>query len=663
MAEKTYFPSCVVNLNLRFEEKLQIRANQSDGSFQTEQLAANQGSGTFVLNRVPRKCSVHFQGHRQAATWNMTFDYRELPIDPRTISAATVEIHLGTVSADDFAAGMQRELRPGVRRSILQTRNASGALIQDTLVLLGPVDKWKVTHEESGATVHLEGRDLRGILLDSPLVSARDTFDYSGARPVRRPRRQRSSILKRLVTTANIVVLVQQILDEHDLLRALPPDQQIRAVGFRDEWPDGVIMSPGAASHIPRHRRGANGQQGRTGAAHSDMNFWDIITQYCTLVGAIPTMVGRELHIRYAPTLYSMISNKEERVPFQGGRTRVMEDGTFRGIRGLVYGRDIESMDLERSYSGNNKPKTVRVVSVSASTGRRGREQLMESTWPPRNLREARREGVRGNNQQVRDFVGGEGEGEVQTIRAPGVHSQAQLDAIARSYYEQIGRNELKGEISTGHLTSFGGTNADPDLLRLRVGDPIELLVDASRLDSSSPIVNTLNRTAQLPFSESVAEVQRILGDRNLCRAIVASARGNIMGVLRYYRVSGLNLEWSDESMKVKLDVQNYWTPRYDFEARDMIQQRRAQHPTDGHRGATASARSALASYPDRPPESGGTTATRVSDRDFLDSTEQNRVTAPRAPRQSFPDIIDSSPLDSLPISGGNGSGGSRWRG
>lgn len=251
MAESTFFPSCVVMINLRIEEKLQIQARQTDGTYQTEQLASDQGAGTFIHNRVPKKCSVHFQGHTQAATWNMVFDYRELPIDPRTISGATVHIHMGTVSADDFSAGIQRELRPGVRRSILQTRSAAGATIEDNLVMIGPVDKWKVTHEEGGAEVHLEGRDLRGLLLDSPLVSAQDTFDYTSGRPVRRPRNRRSSILKRLNTERNIVELIQQILDEHDLLRALPEGQRIRAVGFRNEWPENTILSPGAGPTSP----------------------------------------------------------------------------------------------------------------------------------------------------------------------------------------------------------------------------------------------------------------------------------------------------------------------------------------------------------------------------------------------------------------------------
>jgi hypothetical protein len=173
-------------------------------------------------------------------------------------------------------------------------------------------------------------------------------------------------------------------------------------------------------------------------------------------------------------------------------------------------------------------------------------------------------------------------------IPVHGVRDIQQLTDIARSFYEQLGRLEMKGSISTSKLTSFGGTNADPDLLRLRVGDAVELLVDASRLEVQSPVVSTLNQTAQLPFSEAVRQVQRYLPDENLCRAIVASARGNIMGVLRYFRVGSVDFDWSNDSIEVKADIQNYFTPRWDRTESERQAAARSQHPVDHHRGQRA---------------------------------------------------------------------------
>jgi len=185
-------------------------------------------------------------------------------------------------------------------------------------------------------------------------------------------------------------------------------------------------------------------------------------------------------------------------------------------------------------------------------------------------------------------------------IPVHGVRDIQQLTDIARSFYEQLGRLEMKGSISTSKLTSFGGTNADPDLLRLRVGDAVELLVDASRLEVQSPIVSTLNQTAQLPFSEAVRQVQRYLPDENLCRAIVASAQGNIMGVLRYFRVGSVDFDWSNDSIEVKADIQNYFTPRWDHNAAQQRDAARRQHPVDHARGRHAAQQVQQAVQPER---------------------------------------------------------------
>ncbi len=649
--EDTFYPSCVIHLNIRFEQKLKIQARQANNTFNEEMLVTEKNTGIFLANHTPRKCNVHFQGHTQAATWSAVFDYSEFPVDPRVIAAATAEIYIGTVSNSDFSAGMQRAEHRGPRRSILKTRNDDGTHDDTNLVMVGVVDTWRVEHGDSGSEVHLEGRDLRGLLLDSPLVSSRDVFEYE--RPRVQRRRKRSSILQRLNTELNIWDLVTQILREHEALNNLPASERIVVRAFKQEWPNETILSPGKASHIPRHRRGASGQQGQASTSGSNMNFWDLITRYCTLVGAIPTFVGRELHIRYAPTLYSMISGNNQRVPFAGGQERRDETGNW-SVRKMVYGRDIDSMKIARKYTGNSKPKTVRVVSVSQSTGGRGRDQMLESVWPPRTLREARREGVNGTNRVVRDFVGGQESSEIATFSFPGIQDQEQLNTIARAFYEQIGRNEITGEVSTAALTSFGGSNADPDLLRLRVGDPVQLLVDASRLTAAAPITSTLNRSLQLPFSEAVERLRTTtpMTDTNLARAVVASANGSIMGVLSYFRVSGAEYDWSDETVSVKFDIHNYWTPRFDFGARDNLHIRRRQNHVDHHAGAQASQRAAHATNPAR--------TQRVTDR-FMDSISERRSIPARDPRDvAEPDPFNVSERDPRDIA--EVPRRSRWR-
>jgi len=651
LGTESFYPSCVVHLTLVFESKLQVRVQEESG-FQTENLVNQSDSNSYTILSVPKKCSVNLQGHTQAATYKLVFDYRELPIDPRTVIACSAEIHLGTVSAADFAEGMRGAMSNGRRRSVLVTRTADNVPIDDNLLMIGPADNWTVEFGTDGAEVHIEGRDLRGLLLDSPLVSFADVYDE--ANPTRNGmparRRRRSTILSRIQLNVPIQTVIKQILAEHDTIRHLPNREQIKVQVYPEEWPDQKVLGPGDEAVLPRNRRGANGQGANAGGATNSMNFWDLITRMCYLVGAVPKFVGRTLEIRYAPSLFNMVLKNQSAefrgTPFRPNRRRELGDDVW-GIRRLVWGRDIQSMKIARKYAGVNKPHSIRVVAQNTGSGERGRRQMLQVVWPPRTVREARAQGVGWN--PIRDALGGQESQEIRTYRVPGVASLARLTQIAQSFYEQIGRQEMSGDIEASRITSFGGTNADPDLLRLRVGDPIELLVDASRLDSNAPIVSTLNSTAQLPYAEAVAQVARhVNGNTGLARVIVATARGNIMGALRYFLVSSVNFDWSFEEVTVKADVQNYIIYRWGETDREGLANARQ------HSGTTTARRT-------------GTASSRTTNAAPQPASASSRNTGgfsnPDASPASTTDRAVSSPFDiEEPTGAGVGTNQSRWR-
>lgn len=630
MTTEAFYPSCVVKLTLRVERKLFIRVDEGDG-YVNEGLTTREDTNVFVHVGVPKSATIRHQGHTQASTFKLVFDYAQLPVDPRTIAACAVEVYLGTVSAAEFDVGISATRSAPIRYSQLQTDIASGIPDEKDLILVGTADDWSIDVSDSSSEVHLEGRDLRAVLIDSPLVSANDevtkrertagtrTPSNASGVPDRvtpgrtRERRHRSSVLDRIRTDVPIHKLVAQLLAEHTTLNRLEPP--VKVVCDPADWLNGVIPSPGEGAHVPRHRRGARGGGGQSGAGSHHMTYWDAIIRYCQLVGAVPYFQGRDLHIRPGYSLFDQLRQADPslgdriRTPFRPNRQREL-NGDEWGIRRLVYGRDIQGMKLTRKYAGNSKPKTVRCVAVDPSAPQRNRRaRLLEAVWPPRNRREARSEGAKAGTNSV----GGEESHETLTIAVQGVRSQGQLLGIAKSFYEQIGRQEMKGEVSCERLTSFGGSNADPDLLRCRVGDAVELLVDASRIDQETPIASALNRSQQLPFGQAVREVQRVIADENLARAIVASHRGAIMSVLRYFRVGSVDIDWKDQAVSVKLDLQNYWTPRFDHDleeqaanaranarrAADAAAQRRGNSPSQQANASYNSPRSPLASYRD----------------------------------------------------------------
>lgn len=550
-AGQTFYPSCVVHITLRFEEKMWIRTpaplldNATEPPhFTQEPLVTRAGAAneTFVMNIVPKKCVVELHGHRQAATYNLTLDFKQLPVDPRTVRAASCEIHMGTVSPTDFGDGVSERRRHEQNPvSILNTRTAQGRIRESTLMLIGPVDEWKQEHGDS-SEVTLHGRDLRGLLLDSPLVSPND----HPARTENSRRIPASNILSRLRPSATIDVLVRQIIGEHVRLR------DVRVECYAEEWPQGRIPSPNTPTALPRNRRGARGTQAATGSTHSDLNFWDLIVRYCFLVGAIPYFQGRTLYIRPALSLYGAVTTPDTIQSATQGR-QLRSD-----IKQVVYGRHIKKLSVGRKYAGNNKPKTIRCISTNLSLGPNNRNQYIEASWPPRNPRDEREIGAKITHVHSGSNHGNE---EILNVPVPGVHSHERLLEIAQSLYEEIGRNEISGTVESGVLATYGRNI--PDLLELRPGDPVELLVDVATLNQHENLPNTLQEHSGQPFVNAVAAVQAYVRDENLARAIVATSRGNIMGVLRYFRVSNARYDWSvGQGIEMSFDFQNYWVPR-----------------------------------------------------------------------------------------------------
>lgn len=108
--------------------------------------------GVLVENReqiqpiqiTPSEAEVELNDYRTADTFKLTFDWPELPFDPRVLEAVGVSIHLGPASADGT-------LHPS----------------DENVVLTGFVDKPSTRAQESGIEVSLEGRDLTALFLDT----------------------------------------------------------------------------------------------------------------------------------------------------------------------------------------------------------------------------------------------------------------------------------------------------------------------------------------------------------------------------------------------------------------------------------------------------------------------------------------------------------------
>lgn len=549
------YPSCVVHLKIVFDETLHLQpelpaplstddmVNQparSLASPQAEPLISRSTDSTnvsFILNRQPSTANIEKPGFRQAAQFKGTFQFKDVPIDPRTVRAIGFEVHLGTVSPSDFGEGVHGTRANGRRLTTLRTVEANGAPRLDTLQLVGVADDWEIEESESGGTVTISGRDLRGILLDSPV---------------------NPKLLDRLDTTLPIHRVIGQIMETHPLVQMF--NLRVRA----DQWPSNQVVPALPASIVPRHRRRASGRGGgraSTGSNSAQMNYWDLITRLCFVVGAVPYFVGYELLIRPVISIFDQQNagfNPSISTPFLPDQVRDVGGFEF-GIRRMVFGSDIATLKVKRKFTGHSKPRVIRCISSNLSTTSRSESVVVEARWPPsshdRRTTAARRTTVAPSARIAHE--------EIVNVPVPGVRDQARLQQIARSLFENIGRQEIEGDCDTSKLTSFGGTNADPDLLRLNPGDGVEFYMTAR--GSHSAIANTIVDHNTVSTAEAIRQTTARIGDENLARVIVATARGEIAEVPKFFRVSSVKYDVGETEVTVNFSFQNYFVARNDL--------------------------------------------------------------------------------------------------
>lgn len=556
MSGTIFYPSTVINLRIRFDELLlgqvspeaQSAAELADKPLTTSvQLSASDapellegadGKLSFIVGRVPRSCSVELPAYRQAGKFEIELDWTDLPIDPRLVRACGVEIHIGVVDPSNFATGMVSSTADGKRLSILNTRDEAGNPNVNTLVSIGIVDGWTVKHGEKGGSVTIEGRDIRCVLIDSSIVP---------------------ETVEALDLTKPLDEVVRDILALH------PFGSRMVVEVNPGEWDGGVIPSPATDDGVTRVRKPANvtktGKPKKAPAGDKNKtSYWDLITQYCFLCGAIPFYAGSVLRIRPSRSLYDLTNragfDPKIPTPFLDGKLRDV-DGTTLNQRWLVYGKDLSSLSFERKLGGS-KPRIVEVVSLDTSSDQVGAKKLLVAQWPP----EAGEPGGQGSVAEAEKTSvapsGSNSDQQKMRISVPGIRNQVQLENIAKSIFEEIGRSEIGGAFETTKLTSFGGDSTDVDVLRIRPGDAVQLLIDGNNIGRRSGAA-TLNKQEGLSDAAAIKEYTTKLGDESLARAIVASARGRVTALTNYFRIGNIKFTWDTEKgIGVQGDYQNY---------------------------------------------------------------------------------------------------------
>jgi hypothetical protein len=150
-------------------------------------------------------------------------------------------------------------------------------------------------------------------------------------------------------------------------------------------------------------------------------------------------------------------------------RTRTLPDGTQLPVRRLVYGRNLGEMRVKREFT-KNAPANISVRAYNTE-----QKQVLVERFPL------------AADKQVYALPGNASPDQkwLEITVEGGVNDRKTLRAYAQEYYENLSRQEIGYELKTINFASFGGGNDDPDLLDLKAGDPIEVLISRDDFYSS----------------------------------------------------------------------------------------------------------------------------------------------------------------------------------
>jgi len=541
-----FYPSVVINLKLRFDEAMTVvslapesvksLAEKGTAAGEKPRALASKDNLSQVMNILPKTCSVEMPGYRQANKFSLTLEYKDFPIDPRVMRAIDVEVHLGAVEAGKFGRGITENILPAKKRqSYLDTRTQGGTVNEATLLMSGLVDTITAEHTASGSLVHMEGRDYRGILLDTALTA---------------------EMLDKIKLGQDIKSVVTQIVKFHPLLKSQINPQNLSIEAPESDWGTQGLPKVVNDTDLIRPLKNAVGADPKMPMKGDTdkISLWDAITQFCFLVNAVPYFQGKKLMIRRAQSLYERLNagTPGHPTPFKDGKRRTVTTAEGKNeiaLRRLVYGFDIDNFKMERKLCGTGKRPTILVVSHDPGSKQRGyKGRILEARWPEK-------------TQATSVTPTGEAsQEEILRIPVAGIRNKDRLKSIARSLYEEIGRAEISGSIETKDLASFGGDNQDPDLLSLRPGDAVEIVTAANTvLGSRPPVVAELISHQARSEKEEVDALTKRLGDANLARVIVATARNSIQELQTVFRVKEVKFAWDATSgVSIGFDFQNY---------------------------------------------------------------------------------------------------------
>lgn len=460
---------------------------------------------------IPTDFGLGLNGIRTADTLKVTLKFVDLPIDPRVVRSCWVQFYLGTVSEDEFRAGMSGGTHDsgsadGLPLSVIGDVDARG---RSTMRFSGWVDEWEVEWPDSEEPlVHLDCRDNTQILIDQD-------------------------------APAKLVVDAKAPIDR-GIATYLANFPQFE--GFAVEYRPGGVDVPklGDAYGKTAFRPNLGPVAAKGGGSGSKLSVWDYLTDVCGAIGHTVRLEDLAIIVQRPRELLKSDAPSRPDDPFTGRR---LASGRQITDRQMIFGRNVQEMRFGRKFS-KFAPQNIEVRSYHA-----GKKQILVARFPLK------------GDEIVGKVLPGDAREEQKwfVYRVSGVSNEKTLRIIAQGIYESLGRSELSVHFRTKNLASFGGGNEDPDLLDMKAGDAVEILV------SREPEVTSLTTIEDLMLVQANAEsFLKHLGYPDDFAAAYGRAYNNA-NYQQVYRTRTVGISGStDDGVQIEVQAVNFLEVRDD---------------------------------------------------------------------------------------------------
>jgi len=406
-----------------------------------------------IIKCLAKSVTVTLNDYTEADIFSCEFDYQNFPFDPRCIRALGITIHM-----DDrtkiFKGSELYTIEP-LDISPLLEEDKSDKEKKSNIVFQGFADEESIDLDETDRVVRIEGRDFTGLLIDLP---------WNG---------------KVLDVNKPIGPLIDEILKQN------PSTEKIDVYSKVSIDTTGADL-PVLKSYAPNLSNMAGNKNSR-----KNKSYWDMIK----------TIVGEAGLICYIE-IDRLVINRPRNL-YAGSKTY-----------NFIYGKNIQSLSfsrklgrqkginiLVRAINQNKKDNPVIKVEIPKEANS---DWLKELNLP---------KNASGTYEQVIKELDKDGKPTEKVapylpFNVSNIENKELLIEKGQSIWEEIGRQQIDGELKTKDMRYIGRENEEFNMLKIRNGTPIELSInqgDMKGLEDQTSVAKKTQFLVERGYDREVA--------------------------------------------------------------------------------------------------------------------------------------------------------------